>query len=197
MRNPCATRTHLKGHAMTHPESDKPAQPPSTPAPGATPGVPVPASGNRGRRLRRWTLAGIAAAIAGAFAFNSLSHAHGGPGCGPGGFGRHSMRGEMDPDSVAKFIDWRVSAMLSKVDATPEQKTKVADIAKAAVRDLAPLRAQHKAARDKAVELLTAPTLDRAALEKLRAEEMALADTLSKRVTQSIADAADVLTPEQ
>lgn len=163
------------------------------------PQVPTPADPQQpGRRknMRRWTLAGIGAAVAGVFAFHSLSHAHGGPGCGPG-FGRHGMHGKMDPDSMAKFIDWRVSAMLSKVDATPEQKNKVAGIVKTAAKDLMPLREQHHAARAKVTELLTAPTIDRAALEKVRADELQLAETLSRRVTTALADAADVLTPEQ
>jgi Spy/CpxP family protein refolding chaperone len=170
---------------------------PNSAAPAAA-SSPVPGQpGARGRRLRRWTLAGLAAAVAGAFAFQGLSHAHGGPGCGPGGFGRHGMSGAMDPDSMAKFIDWRVSAVLAKVDATAEQKSKVAEIAKAAARELAPLREKHQAARAKAVELLTQPTVDRAALEKLRSEELQMADALSRRITQAVADAADVLTPEQ
>jgi Spy/CpxP family protein refolding chaperone len=159
-------------------------------------GAPPPEGSGR-KRMRRWTLAGLAAAAVGAFAFHNISHAHGGAGCGPGGFARHGMRGAMDPDTVAKFIDWRVSAMLSKVDATAEQKTKVAEIAKAAAKELAPLREQHRAARDQAMALLTAPTIDRAALEKLRGEELQLAETLSKRAIAAVADAAEVLTPEQ
>ena len=167
------------------------------------PQAPVPSdpkqAGSRRKNLRRWTLAGIAATVAGAFAFTGLSQAHGEADYGPG-MGHHGMRGmhdKMDPDSMAKFIDWRVSAMLSKVDATPEQKTKVADIVKTAAKELAPLRDQHHAARDKVTELLTAPKIDRAALEKLRADELQLAETLSRRATTALADAADVLTPEQ
>ena len=37
----------------------------------------------------------------------------------------------------------------------------------------------------------------RADLEKLRAEQVGAADAVSKRVVQAIADAAEVLTPEQ
>jgi len=146
------------------------------------------------KRLRRWTLAGLAATAAGAFAFHRIAHA-GGHGCGPGRF-MHS-HGPMDPETMGKFIDWRVSAMLSHVDASAEQKAKVAEIVKAAARELAPLREQHRAARDRAMALMVAPTIDRAALEKLRADELALADTLSKRALQSLADAAEVLTPAQ
>lgn len=147
------------------------------------------------RRLFRWTFAGVATLAAGAFAFRA-AHANG-MGCGPG-FGRHRMMGEaMDPESVAKFIDWRVSAVLAKVDATPEQKAKVGEIAKAAARDLLPMREQHRAMRAKATELLMQPTVDRAALEQLRVDTLQRADTLSRRATQAIADAAEVLTPAQ
>ena len=45
--------------------------------------------------------------------------------------------------------------------------------------------------------LLTQPTVDRAAIEALRAEQMALADEASKRFAQAVGDVAEVLTPEQ
>jgi periplasmic protein CpxP/Spy len=44
---------------------------------------------------------------------------------------------------------------------------------------------------------LTAPTIDRSAIERLRAEQIGLAETASKRIAQALADAADVLSPEQ
>jgi Spy/CpxP family protein refolding chaperone len=44
---------------------------------------------------------------------------------------------------------------------------------------------------------LRQPKTDRAALEALRAEHLALADDVSKRLAAGLADAADVLTPEQ
>ena len=45
--------------------------------------------------------------------------------------------------------------------------------------------------------LLTQPSVDRAAIEAFRAEQIALADAASKRIAQALADAAEVLTPEQ
>jgi periplasmic protein CpxP/Spy len=44
---------------------------------------------------------------------------------------------------------------------------------------------------------LTAPTIDRSAIERLRAEKIGLAETASKRIAQGLADAAEVLSPEQ
>ena len=87
--------------------------------------------------------------------------------------------------------------MLSHINASVEQKAKVADVTKAALKELWPLREQHRAARTRAVELLAQPSIDREALEQLRATQVQLADTASGRVTQALADAAEVLTPEQ
>ena len=71
------------------------------------------------------------------------------------------------------------------------------EIAKGALKDLMPLRDEHKAARTKALELLSAGTIDRAAIEQVRTAELKLAETASRRVTQAIADAAEVLQPAQ
>jgi hypothetical protein len=44
---------------------------------------------------------------------------------------------------------------------------------------------------------LTAPTIDRSAIERLRAEQIGLAETASKRIAQAVADASETLNPEQ
>ena len=54
-------------------------------------------------------------------------------------------------------------------DATADQQGKIATIAKAAVGDLRALREKAQAARAQAVTLLTAPAIDRTAIERLRA----------------------------
>jgi periplasmic protein CpxP/Spy len=46
-------------------------------------------------------------------------------------------------------------------------------------------------------EVLAAQTVDRARLETLRAEQMQLADATSKRITEAVAEAAEVLNPAQ
>jgi Spy/CpxP family protein refolding chaperone len=42
-----------------------------------------------------------------------------------------------------------------------------------------------------------APVIDRAALERLRAEQMQRMDVISRRILAAVEDAAEVLTPEQ
>jgi len=80
---------------------------------------------------------------------------------------------------------------------TEEQKQKLAPIVKQAAKDLLPLRERIREARGKALELLTQDSVDRGAIEALRAEHLQLAEQASRRVAQSLADAAEVLTPAQ
>ena len=146
---------------------------------------------------RRWTLAGIAAgavAIAGAaLAWHGHAHAFG-PGPGPH---MHGGWEQMDPELMGKRIEAMTAWRLAEVDATAEQKSRITAIMKGAANDLAPLRAQGRDLRRKSMQLLAAPTVDRAQLEALRVQQMQLRETVSRRMLQAYADAADVLTAQQ
>jgi Spy/CpxP family protein refolding chaperone len=63
--------------------------------------------------------------------------------------------------------------------------------------DLRPLREQARQARLRSLQLLAAPTIDRAALEQQRQLQVQAVDARSGRTMQAMADAAQVLTPEQ
>jgi Spy/CpxP family protein refolding chaperone len=65
------------------------------------------------------------------------------------------------------------------------------------VADLRPAHEQFRQAHARAHELLTAPVIDRAALEQLRAQQMQRMDFISRRILAAVEDAADALTPEQ
>ncbi len=108
------------------------------------------------------------------------------------GGGRHMTeeKAERRALRMAKRLAWAV-------DATDEQKTKFEDIAKALVKDVYPLRADMQTARDEAIDILTAPSVDTDKLEALRAKQMANAETATKRFTEALADAASVMTDEQ
>jgi Spy/CpxP family protein refolding chaperone len=103
----------------------------------------------------------------------------------------------LDPAEMAHRLDWRIGRLVTDVGGTPQQKDQLVAIATAALVDLKPLREQARAARRQGLDLLAAPTVDRTALEQLRLSQMQLADTSSRRVLQAMADASDVLTPEQ
>jgi len=107
------------------------------------------------------------------------------------------MSGPMDPERAARYAERMADRIVKAVDGSPEQRRQIVAIAQAAFTDLAPLRAQAREARGKAVDLLRAPAVDRAAIESLRAAQLGLADAASKRIAAALADTVEVLTPEQ
>src|SRR5215831_16658958 len=84
-----------------------------------------------------------------------------------GGF----MGGPLTPAQIDDRIDRMTKHMAIELDATADQQAKIAGIAKSAVADLRAMRDKAQAARTQAVTLLTAPTIDRTAIERLRAEQ--------------------------
>jgi Spy/CpxP family protein refolding chaperone len=148
------------------------------------------------RRIAIATLIGSLVAGAGVKA----AFAHGGGPFG-GGFGQGGWHmgpgGQMDPEAMKRRIDASVRWMLADINATEAQQQRIADIVGATMKEMAPLREKHREARRAVMELLTKPNVDRAALEAIRAQEIQSADAMSKRFIQSLADVADVLTPEQ
>jgi periplasmic protein CpxP/Spy len=147
----------------------------------------------RSPRARRGLL--IAGAVIGVLALligaKAYVFAKGGPGW------HHGWGEPMSSEEIADRIEHGVKYMLSEVDATADQKAKVIAILQAAAQDVHGMRDQHLAARTQIHEILSAPTIDRARLETVRADELRLADQASKRIVGAIADAAEVLTPEQ
>ena len=95
------------------------------------------------------------------------------------------------------LVEQRIDHILKSVDATPDQQAKLHAIVEAAVKDLDPIRQQLAGTRKEMAALLGAPQIDRAAVEQLRSQRVAEMDQASKRMTQALLDAADVLTPEQ
>jgi len=111
-----------------------------------------------------------------------------GPRMGGRGFG-----GMMFPGAIER----RVNRVLGLVDASTEQRQKVRAILEAAGNDLYPIRQQRIENRKQIGQALAAATIDRAKIEQLRQEQLKLNDTASKRMTDAITDAAEVLTPAQ
>jgi protein CpxP len=105
--------------------------------------------------------------------------------------------GRLDPEERARRMEWRVGRLVEEAGGTPQQKDRLVAIATAALADLRPLREQMRESRRRGLELLATPVIDRRALEQVRATQMQLADAKSRRTVQAMADAAEVLTPEQ
>jgi Spy/CpxP family protein refolding chaperone len=148
----------------------------------------VPPAG-RGRRIKAVlfvTVVALSAGAVGSVTTRALGH---GPGPWRAGF--------FTPAQVEQRVDRAIKHLAIEADATVEQQAKLAAIANAATKDLLPLREKHVANRRQALGLLTAPNVDRAAIEQFRTEQMQLAEAASKRVAQAIADAGEVLTADQ
>jgi len=144
----------------------------------------------------------IAAGLTGAAATSAFSHGPGfghgfGHGFGPGGWHGRFMGGPLDAAQIEDRADRMVRHVAIEIDATAEQQDKLRALVKGAVKDLVPMRDKARDARAKARGLLTQDKVDRAEIEKFRAEQLALADAFSKRVSQAIGEAAEILTPEQ
>jgi Spy/CpxP family protein refolding chaperone len=101
-------------------------------------------------------------------------------------------------EAVAEaHADRLIRHLAIEIDATAEQQDKLRAILRGAIKDLLPVREKIIAARATAGDLLTQETVDRAAIEKFRADMVATHDAVSKRLLQAVADAAQVLTAEQ
>jgi Spy/CpxP family protein refolding chaperone len=155
-----------------------------------------PVRRHRGRKAALILGVALAGGILGAFATTSFSQGFGPPFHmtvrGPMGFG-----GPLTTEQLVDRADRAVRHVAIELDATPEQQQKLEAIAKSAVTDLAPLRDKVRATHQKVRELLTASSVDRAAIETLRAEQVVTMDGLSKRIAQAVGDAAEVLTSDQ
>jgi periplasmic protein CpxP/Spy len=162
---------------------------------------PGPIANRTNGRGRKSTIviALLAVALVASLTGNVLSTAFG-QGFAWHRFGMHGdgmFGGPLTPAQMDERIERMTKHMAIELDATADQQAKIASIAKAAAADLRAMREKMQAARSQAVALLTASTIDRTAIERLRAEQIALAETASKRIAQALADAAEVLNPEQ
>ena len=174
--------------------------------------IPAPMTTSAQPRSGRLAKAAVIVALglglvgAGAYATSSLGQGFGfGPGPGFGfGFGHGPdhwrggpFGGGFDPARAEERADRMIRHISVEVDATAEQQEKLRGIVKNAVKDMVPMREKLFAARQQARDLLLAQNIDRAAIEKLRTDQLAVADALSKRFTQALIDAAEVLNPDQ
>ena len=147
----------------------------------------TPTKGNKSRS--RWLIAGGVAvvALAGIGAAGAMG--------GGEAMGRHVM--EVGMRHGGHFAGRGLSRALDAVDATAEQEDRIWAIIDGARAELRPMMREFRDTREAVMELLAAPTIDRAAAETLRAGRIAAIDEASRKMTAAMLDAAEVLTPEQ
>ena len=152
---------------------------------GAPPSLAPPAK-------HRWTTWARTGLVAGAML--------GGMAVGAGGLAFATTAGE--------HLEWRrghhlehlqrmVHGALDSVGATTTQEDKVHDIIANGFASMTDGATDRGAMRQQVLDLLRSPTIDRAAVEKLRTEQVARFDEKSKAITGMVLDAASSLTPDQ
>src|SRR5215468_2369318 len=122
---------------------------------------------------------------------NLYVHAQPGPGWwfraghGPGGSWR---QGAYDPDLVRARIEFATDWLLSRIEATDEQRQRVKAIVQATAQELGQVREQHMQNCQKLLQTLAQPTIDRTALGDIRHTGLELADTASNWIVTALAD---------
>lgn len=157
--------------------------------------------GGAKRRARGWitalALIGLGAA-GGAFTVVAIdADAHGGWRHSMGGFGHHGYHRAIDPGQVIERLQHKSAWALGSVDATDEQIERIDKILASTVNDVFPLRAEHEAHRRDLIAELARPQVDRAALERVRTEELALVEEATARLLDATVSISEVLDPAQ
>lgn len=163
-----------------------------------------PGQAAAGRSSRRWYWVGggvlalalaFAAVAPRAWAFRQFAHGHG-FGHGPD---RHAFGAQIlkDPAAAKEHAALAAEFVLRGVDATDEQQQKVRQVTDRLVDQLAPLAERHHELHAALVRELGKPEIDRAAIETIRQQGIALADEASKLALAGLEDVGDALTAEQ
>ncbi len=111
--------------------------------------------------------------------------------------GDHKRFADWSDADIEARIERMVKHVAIEIDATQEQQEKITALATAVAKDLKPVHDRLRATGKELHDLLLADTIDRAALERLRAERLADAERISKNLVGALADVAEVLSPEQ
>ena len=170
----------------------------------------------QGNRKAIALITGTAVVVGGAFGVNALAQTktyehfklyassegggwgHGwGHGRKGGRMGHHGGFSKMSDEEIEAKITRMVKHVAIEIDATTDQQEKITVLVTAVAKDIKPLRDQMHAAGKEIHDILSADTIDRVALEKIRSERLAEADRISKNLVNAVADVAEILTVEQ
>jgi Spy/CpxP family protein refolding chaperone len=118
---------------------------------------------------------------------------------GDGGRGGHAFRLSVlsDPAAAKQHVAAMSDLVLRGVNATDDQKQKTRQITDRLIDQLGPVVERHHRLHAALVAELARPQIDRAAIEKLRQDGLALADEASKIALDGVEEIGDVLTPDQ
>ncbi len=139
---------------------------------------------NRSRLKLLALLAAPIAAVAGGLTY---AHQHRGSGHGCCGGGENHAEAHLS----------RLADMLGKIGVSESQRVQIDAILRPAFANMTAAHDSHDAALGQFHELLLSPTVDRARIESMRAEQFRQFDQATQAMATAFVDAAEVLTPEQ
>jgi protein CpxP len=114
---------------------------------------------------------------------------------GPAWFARHHGAGNIE--TAIEHGEFATDWIFSRIQASADQREKAKSVVENAIRELYPAREQHRQNRETLMKALLQPSVDRAALETVRQSELQLAETVSTRLVNSLADLSEILAAEQ
>ena len=117
-------------------------------------------------------------------------------GAAGGGFWGH-RHGGGDPAEARARLERGTDWILAVVDGSDAQREEILAVVGRAADVLEPIAERHRQNREAWLAAFSAARIDRAELERLRSEELALAEEASGHLVAALADASDVLSPEQ
>lgn len=115
-------------------------------------------------------------------------------------FAQDPRGGWREPPSAAErasFMAKRLDRMLSRIDATAEQKSRITTVVQTHEAQLEAMHVKRVELRQAARDLMTAPTVDAQAVEQLRQRMVAEAEEGSKVFTSLLVEVGQILTQEQ
>ena len=117
-----------------------------------------------------------------------------------GGMGGRMQRG-MGPEGMfhgsPERMNRRIDRMLDGLGTSDAQRAQIKQIAASAATDLRAQSQEGRGLREQSMRIFTAPQVDVAGAEQLRQQQMQQRDRMSRRTTQAMVEASQVLTPEQ
>ncbi len=113
------------------------------------------------------------------------------------GCGRHHHRSAKSPEEFRERFGKYTERALKKADATDDQKAKIRPIADDLATALYGFREEHRAIRRRFIDAFEAEKVNPEEVAKIREDALALADRASKKVTESLVKASEVLSPAQ
>jgi Spy/CpxP family protein refolding chaperone len=114
-----------------------------------------------------------------------------------GGHARMGFLRNEDPETAREHLELATDWILSRVEATEDQKGQAKRVVSETFDELRPLLQEHRSAHEALVQEMTRAELDPAVIEELRKSQVKLFDRASKELAGSLTEISGILTPEQ